>query len=1240
MGMVRVTKVLPTLKKLIEEAIKKANDSLDTRQKQLECPTTSASGSGVSYCQSQETEIQKANEQLKTLESNNPNDSKKQIAEQNAKIKKAEASKNDCAKTHYLPEEERDKGLDEVRQQREIVKKLTEFKDTLTNNNDILTHLCDGLEKFLGFNSDSKGYDGTGIVYSDLDRLCDAVMGFLSGVLGAVKDDEAVKTYDKSDENIEKVINKLNNNIGSGRAGLVESVAAVKGWLEGYGREVKEKIKHVTAPLRNMQEFVIIDIETKILEMEHKDYEENIGKLSTWAHDLSGLTEKTQDSLNALSNIDKHFNNVLYQHVNSIHQAAHSFRENGISDVNNLKAVCSNVSVQLRNVTAAVISYADCEGEKCITDLKEVFTRQIKTPIENIKIRLNNLNVQLDDWIMKAQLVVNSTISQCTGIIKIVQNNDHGRIKSAERNNVEKAATELKQKADKLRILVIEAKSEVQRLVKSAIIAVNTMNEALKRNVQSLKDEITKKVQGIKNKIGELGNQYAEASDRNSIKGIFEYINKQVVSIKSGVGYKGNENSGIYKHWTDLKPEIDQLIRDLAGTDQDDDDDRNGYLHDIDEGVGRYALQFKMQFEKAIKTIVTAMMEGGEEENKIRGFIINASGGAGSTEKIRAVKTAMTNQILKLSGAANIPNAEPDDAKKTLESIVTYLNDYAEQIQMKLNILSAFILSVEKDDALTTLNHKVSLTTGDKNLQSAVRNVLATVKKIIEGAKDDVSQFIKDSSIGKLNQAIEKVENMRKTFKYEGVTAALSDVLLFIEKLHDSLSTTTGKVSSKLKSGTHYAAEVDEAIDQVTTRLEQQIPSEGNKVDLSKENALGDYTLHVDQKYRSLQALEVGTVVSYEAGALPGKIMDIQGQVNGDDVLGKVSDENDTTNIPSMGHDKVYRNTFDLLLQQIESNMQTFCEAVEGLVKTDAGTVKDVIPNKSRGVQNLLEDLQTMIHSDTLYGTQIHLREMYKEINTNIIGDARSYNSDTVPSNLTQIMVFANMFNSTAIPNRINECISDITAKVKYEVTEKIKTLKKSALSQFVTRKTAELEELKKFVHYQKNIISKTIFTNQTTGLKGLMNTIGSNLQSYIDPLRYPSVKDLSKHLDFYFNPLFTHISTEASPSSQLVAGLQARTYDLLTHLHDNNRTFTFDSGFRSRLHSLTSALSTFDPAAFANPHHPQLLDALKAGMRGLVGEMEKAYVNRYDGHPKMEWEKDVPTKELTPTLSAALGCY
>ncbi|GBE63201.1 hypothetical protein, conserved [Babesia ovata] len=59
----------------------------------------------------------------------------------------------------------------------------------------ILDKLCTGLQTFLGYNETSKGYDGTGIVYSDLDRLCDGVMSFLHGVLESVKDDPSVSTY-------------------------------------------------------------------------------------------------------------------------------------------------------------------------------------------------------------------------------------------------------------------------------------------------------------------------------------------------------------------------------------------------------------------------------------------------------------------------------------------------------------------------------------------------------------------------------------------------------------------------------------------------------------------------------------------------------------------------------------------------------------------------------------------------------------------------------------------------------------------------------------------------------------------------------------------------------------------------------------------------------------------------------------------------------------------------------------
>ncbi|CDR71957.1 hypothetical protein, conserved [Babesia bigemina] len=67
-------------------------------------------------------------------------------------------------------------------------------------------------------------------------------MAFLSGVLSAVKDENEVTTYDiHLDKRLEKVLEEVNKKIGSGRAGLAASVDAVKGWLEGYEGEVREK---------------------------------------------------------------------------------------------------------------------------------------------------------------------------------------------------------------------------------------------------------------------------------------------------------------------------------------------------------------------------------------------------------------------------------------------------------------------------------------------------------------------------------------------------------------------------------------------------------------------------------------------------------------------------------------------------------------------------------------------------------------------------------------------------------------------------------------------------------------------------------------------------------------------------------------------------------------------------------------------------------------------------------------
>ncbi|CDR71779.1 hypothetical protein, conserved [Babesia bigemina] len=234
--------------------------------------------------------------------------------------------------------------------------KILNLKNTSNNNpTNILNNLCTGLETFLGFNKDSKGYDGSGIVYSDLDRLCDGVMGFLSGVLDAVKNENEVITYDQyisGDNNrLKKVLDTLTKNIGSGRAGLAESVRAVKGWLEGYEREVNNKITAVTEPIEIMKNLVEHDKnEIKI----EKD-KNLITQVEEWTKRAKQYVSLADKAKKALKDIDPTLSGKLNNNISLLVQATGTFKaaaENG-----DLKDVYEEAGKQIYKV----VKYAETE---------------------------------------------------------------------------------------------------------------------------------------------------------------------------------------------------------------------------------------------------------------------------------------------------------------------------------------------------------------------------------------------------------------------------------------------------------------------------------------------------------------------------------------------------------------------------------------------------------------------------------------------------------------------------------------------------------------------------------------------------------------------------------------------------------------------------------------------------------------------------------------------------------------
>ncbi|CDR71432.1 hypothetical protein, conserved, partial [Babesia bigemina] len=86
----------------------------------------------------------------------------------------------------------------------------------------------------------------------------------------------------------------------------------------------------------------------------------------------------------------------------------------------------------------------------------------------------------------------------------------------------------------------------------------------------------------------------------------------------------------------------------------------------------------------------------------------------------------------------------------------------------------------------------------------------------------------------------------------------------------------------------------------------------------------------------------------------------------------------------------------------------------------------------------------------------------------------------------------------------------------------------------------------------------------------------------------------------------------------------------LLEHLKNNTdarRIHNYDHPFTVKLASLKNATNDLSPSAFANPRHPELLDAVKNGLQGFVEQMGRVYVNGYDGHEeKVDMGKLVDT--------------
>ncbi|CDR71889.1 hypothetical protein, conserved, partial [Babesia bigemina] len=541
-------------------------------------------------------------------------------------------------------------------------------------------------------------------------------MGFLSGVLGAVKDDEAVKTYDKyiteDNKKLKSVLDTLTKKIGSGRDGLAASVGAVREWLEGYETQITNKTNAVINPLKQLKD--------QITREKNKIDDEKVSSLSTQVDNWTGRAEQYKllvgQAKNEMKHLDSELSGKLKCNISLLVQATGTFKEAAENDDlreihkmanDKMDEVCEYVGKRFEKRSEYMQNYLDIKIGKLYTRVECMRKTELKNLISYVDTNLAG------------------DFSKVDGMMRALAE----RYKA----DVVESVKSILSHALAIQSLVVNEK----KTLKKQVVALGAQIAALKSVEEEVKNQVPKKLENFEH----------DKRDGWYLQHVDLFKKEVKTQLKTYVMTKlGKQIS------KELKELTDKIAHPEVG--------HNGHLDAFVNALGSYADGFKSKFETAIGNLVDQLLKDGDAEGKIRGHVI-MRGALGSGPKIIGVKNAIKTQIIKLSDSVmNKPASGKADVQQTLKSIQQYIQQYSEQIQMKIDNPVSLIQAVEKDEEFLQLKPKVVLTASDQGLQSGLKSVLATVKKAIEDAHEEVKRFITTSQIKELEEAITAVTSL------------------------------------------------------------------------------------------------------------------------------------------------------------------------------------------------------------------------------------------------------------------------------------------------------------------------------------------------------------------------------------------------------------------------------------------------------------------------------------------------
>ncbi|GBE63013.1 hypothetical protein, conserved [Babesia ovata] len=434
-----------------------------------------------------------------------------------------------------------------------LAKKLKEFIGENNSDNPskvILENLTDGLERFLGYDKESKGYDGTGIVYSDLDRLCDGVMSFLHGVLNEVHRNDNLSPYKKA---LNETVTLLESKRYEGKTGLQSVIDHVKQGIGQWLGMVRNQGNAIPGHLNKLDNEYLAPIKSRIESMGDQEYDTKKDVLATWVNETNVLSMYGDYAYSALAPLDQNLQKELSPHVSLIKDRVETFVDSTKKDHEGLVKVCEKVDEKMSEIIKNSESVSGNAANK-IDSLTTFLKGEINTLHEHIKKVVPGVKKaieELEKWLKNDNgSNLHNALQKCDAVVKALDENANSDLKR-QFTSIEEARSTVQSVHGELGGIDSSLSSWIQKAEQTMQNALLKAKQIFDKVQETSTLNITHAISDLKQKTQEHFFNLKQEELKGYASEATEHLNKMVDAVESLVDEKLADAFDKYKLWVE-----------------------------------------------------------------------------------------------------------------------------------------------------------------------------------------------------------------------------------------------------------------------------------------------------------------------------------------------------------------------------------------------------------------------------------------------------------------------------------------------------------------------------------------------------------------------------------------------------------------------------------------------------------------------------------------------------------------